>query len=96
MQGSEVSFCLNWSGLLEQYGQCVAPVFAVMRAIRLESQCMSCLHVSSTIVYEERFCRVDAGISYQKVKNPPVRFCYSNLVRQIKLVEEIRQRFSFR
>ena len=29
---------------------------------------MSCLHVSSTIVYEERFCRVDAGISYQKVK----------------------------
>lgn len=68
MQGSEVSFCLNWSGLLEQYGQCVAPVFAVMRAIRLESQCMSCLHVSSTIVYEERFCRVMPASAIRKSK----------------------------
>lgn len=95
MQGSEVFFYFHRSGLLEQHGQCIAPVFTVMWAICLESQYMSGLYVSSSVVYKERFGRVDSGISYQKVENPPVRFGNSNLVRQIKFVEESVSGFPF-
>ena len=44
-----------FSGFLEKYRQCVAPVFTVMRAVGLETQLAGCLYVASPVVNEERF-----------------------------------------
>lgn len=44
-----------FSGFLEKYRQRIAPVFAVVRAVGLETQLAGCLYVACPVVNEERF-----------------------------------------
>lgn len=59
-------------GFLKQGCQCIAPVFSIARAVSLEAQRACRLYVARSVIHEERLCRVDAGIGYQEVENPPV------------------------
>lgn len=55
VQGAMEMYYCAWSGFLKQDSQRIAPVFAVMRAVGLETQFVGCLYIAGPIVNEERF-----------------------------------------